>query len=428
MWAGRECLAVNLSSGPAFNWVEAVSLRVLSLSLLFASSWALVTPASSRAHEFNQPVVTVTLSNREPGRHPTLQTVIQLDAGATFDQVTVVSPPGSGIASDEDIPDGTIVGRLDGEAMTNAIVRPSCDVLSTFAVAIREATTNLASPDYPAYLSELAPGKHRLRLVADVSPSAEVPVLINYLSDIEPATGSVVSHIIVGNPLAPPQQFRTCTPVKSTTTVFGTTPQGTSLLTNADPIPEPQQPFEYTFTSRPDDDGHRHSQAISVLAREEEVLTEPIVELPPPPANLRLTLLGSTGRLEWDYDAPADQFEIDVTLTDAAGSNAAYPTFVSGDVREFEFGEQFVPRCGGPLIRYSVQAYRADVFSLVEEIGPFSGCVEGPDNPPPDVIRAPNAGTGSRGATLPVGVLVGLALAGATAIATGIVTRRRRSR
>ncbi len=153
-------------------------IRLFGLAVVCVT---LVVVRAAEAHEFPAPLVSVSLSSATPGGHPDLQTIFEAPTGAGFDEVRIVSPPGSGIASDADIPDGAVVGRLDAEATTNAITLPECNSYVAFTVPIREATTDLSSDSYPAYLRTLAPGPHRLRFVADVSPSPSIPILINYL-------------------------------------------------------------------------------------------------------------------------------------------------------------------------------------------------------------------------------------------------------
>ena len=274
---------------------------------------------TARAHDFPPPAVKVTLSSTTPGGHPDLLTTFDVPTGPGFDQIRVVAPPGSSVASDAEIPDGTIVGRLDAEATTNAITLPDCTSRVVFTVPIRKETADASSSSYPAYLRNLAPGQHRLRLVADVSPSPTIPVLINYLVDIDPVLQSVVTLVFVGDPTHPPQQFVSCTPEKSTNTLYGVTPAGVPLLTlaaqsvsptatftprsptatntatrtrtntpgtptsvrTASPTatstpapptatstsaPNPRLAFEFSFTSRPDANGQRHVQNVETIA------------------------------------------------------------------------------------------------------------------------------------------------------------------
>jgi hypothetical protein len=262
----------------------------------------------------------VTISLLEPGGHPDLQTTIELASGEPFEHVEAVGPPKSGIATDAEIPDGTVVGRLDAVSTTNALAGPDCNVTVPFSVPLIEASTSPTAPDYPAFLKARAPGQHRLRFVADVSPNAANPVIINYVFDLESTSGSVVSQIFVGDPTNPPPDLITCTPLQSVVTIFGTLEDGTPVLTSPDPLPAERLPFRYTFTSRPDDDGHRHTRTVearSVVARIEGrpspqptpgVPVDPIPTIPAP-ANLRLEPPRPTGEaiLRWD---PVPGFEI----------------------------------------------------------------------------------------------------------------------
>jgi hypothetical protein len=400
------------------RWLFAVAVVSVALSLL---------PRPADAHQFAAPEVTIRMSDRTAGGHPDLQTTITLDEGATFDEVRVVAPPGGTIAADLDIQDGSIVGRLEGTATTNAIVRAECDFTSDFAVSIREATTDTTSPDYPAYLNELAPGRHRLRLVADVSPSPDVPILINYLFDLDATTGTVVSHTFVGNPLAPPAQFRTCTPSTSVVTLFGRTPNAIILLTNADPMPAQPSPYRYTFTSRPDADGHRHEEHVEAVAQLGAVDRG---SPPAAPRNLRLFLLGATGKLEWQHDGPVESFSVQVLTTDLTGEGHGLlePFTVSGSERSFFIDTPQIPSGCDESVVYRVAAVYAGGTSAFVETEPVRTCVEGPENPSPQPVIPPDAGDGSRRSsskTLLDAALL-MTLAGGFSLVCGVALRRRR--
>jgi hypothetical protein len=386
----------------------------------------------AEGHEFNAPIVTVAVSKLEARGHPDIRTTIDLYAGEPFERVEITSPPGSGIAADADIPDGTVVGRLDGESTTNAITGPECNVSVSFSVPIVEATADINSPFYPAYLRDVYPGQHRLRLVADLSPSPEIPVFINYLFDVEaldgpiindPGVGQVVSRVVIGDPSNPPAQFRTCTPLRSVNYLFGMTPAGTPLITSPDPLPSEPLPFEYIFTSRPDASGERHTQVVTTTAAVDDFGPPPL-PAPPAPQNLALMLFGTSGRLTWEYEGPADQFEVQFTLTEAQGQNSTYPFFLPGSVRSFDFDEQFVPRCGGPRITYGVQAHVSGRPGLLEQIGPYDGCVIPADDT--GVIGAPDAGVGPSSDAVPWHIWLAMIVPGAMMIASGAVLRRGR--
>jgi hypothetical protein len=402
-------------------------LFVAAAAIVFA--WDGASP--SRAHDFEAPRVTVELSERVAGGHPDLRTTIELDASAPFDGVVVVAPPGSGIAEDAEIPDGSVVGRLDGEATTNAITREACDLRSTFSVPIVEATADVASPDYPAYLREVAPGRHRLRLLADVSPSPQIPVVIHYLFDVDPLAGAVVSRTVIGNPLEPPAQFRTCTPLKSVNTLWGVAANGAPLLTAADPLPEPQVPFRFTFTSRADADGHRHEQQVEAVARVAEVEGRPLPEPSPvalsAPADLRLTTTGNVAQLEWSYDGAVDGFVIErlEQFNEGDGHSILQRFSLGGGARTFELSADLLPpSCASGSVRYRIAAVRADIQGAFAEIGPLTAC-DGELRPRAGV-RPPDAGSGRRGGDGVPMSAPWLALCGAVLLAVGLLARRAR--
>ncbi len=369
----------------------------------------LVSARPASAHEFPAPEVTVTLSEQVAGGHPTLQTIVDTPSGAGFDEVQVAAPPGSSIAPDAQIPDGTIVGRLDAEATTNAITAPQCNIPVTFSVPIREATTDTTAADYPPYLRTLAPGTHRTRLVADVSPSPEIPILVTYLIDINPLSKSLVSRIFVGDPAHPPSGFRSCTPGRSVITLFGTMPNGEPLFTAPNPLPQPKLAFQFTFTSRADAAGIRHTQRVDVVAAvaptDRQPLAPPSVgrasppvpEGPPAPSGLRLVVVGPTLRLIWQHSDRANEatqgFHVRVRVMNEFGQTAVLYT-VDATARAFDLPAEFAPRCGGSDFVYGVDAFVTAGDSPFTEIpAPSPTCVR--DRPPDSVLRLPLTGGGA---------------------------------
>lgn len=370
----------------------------LTLLLVAAAALAPFKATPAAAHEFPSPVVSVVVASYEPGSHPNLQTTIDVPDGPGFEEVRIISPPASQVAADADIPDGTVVGRLDGVATTNAIALPECNVRSEFSVPIIEATTDTDAPDYPAYLRELAAGEHRLRLVADVSPSPEIPIQINYLFDIDPDGDRVVTHAIVGDPTNPPQTFRACTPQRSVNTLFGVTPDGTPLLTSPGPIDDPRLGFAFTFTSRPDDDGHQHEQSVTLAASAGTIDGAPApVPTAMPEDTLTFTLLGNAGRLDWTYREPADSFTvyIEVRSLEGEGHNLLLPFDVPGGARSFDLSTEQVAQCGRTVVTYRVAANIGDLADDVASLGPFDGCGIAGDAGAPSGVRLPDTGAGA---------------------------------
>ncbi len=401
----------------------------IAMLLLACAAGAVASATSAGAHDFDEPTIAVAVSVLEPGGHPDLQTTIDLATGTPFDQTMIVGPAGSGIASDADIPDGTVVGRLDAVATTNATTRPECDTTAPFTVPIIEATTDETSPGYPAYLPELAPGPHRLRFTADVSPSPDIPVIINYLFDLDDATGSVISRVFVGDPDNPPSQLITCTPLRSTNTIFGELLDATPVLTSPDPLPAAPLPFQFTLTSKADADGERHEQAVEVIATTQVA--------PTVAPELTLFLLGATSRIDWAYDGLPESFIVEVVLTPIGGGAPTVQTFsVSGGRREFSFGPDIIPPfCDRPLVRFRVASVANGVTGPFGESESIGGCVEGPENPMPvpspnaSDISGPNAGSGpaaehhGAATTLATTLMAIVASIAVAAVAFGIALR-----
>ncbi len=263
--------------------------KQLALVVPLAAALLWAAPRVAAAEPFPKPLVSVVISTAAAGAHPDLQTTIGTPAGLTFEQVTITSPPGSSVAADATIPDGTIVGRLDARSTTNAGSGTVCGTPVSFTVPIRKATADVSSPAYPAYLRTVAPGAHRLRLVADVSPWPSIPILINYLFDIDPATNATVMHAVVGDPTAAPTTFKFCTPQTSTNTLFGVTPSGAPLLTS--PAAAGARTFTFAFTSSPDAQGVRYTQTAQATATVGPMQYAARIPAPTPP--LRAPSAGS---------------------------------------------------------------------------------------------------------------------------------------
>ncbi|MDE3094994.1 MAG: hypothetical protein KGK07_03225 [Chloroflexota bacterium] len=238
--------------------------RQLALFVPLAAALLWAARPAAAAEPFPKPQVSVVVSTAAAGAHPDLRTTIGTPTGLAFQQVTITSPAGGSVAADADIADGTIVGRLDAKSTTNGGAGAACSTPVSFTVPNRKETANVASPEYPAYLRTVAPGAHRLRLVADVSPSPHVPLLVNYLFDIDPATNAAVMRAVVGDPTAAPTTFTFCTPQTSTTTLFGVTPSGAPLLTS--PAVPGARTFAFAFTSSPDANGVRYTQTVQATA------------------------------------------------------------------------------------------------------------------------------------------------------------------
>ncbi len=90
-----------------------------------------------------------------------------------------------------------------------------------------------------------------------------MPVIINYLFDIDPVSKRVVLRVFVGDPDHHAPQLKTCAPGSSTNTLFGITPIQTPLFTTPAVVTDPHFSFTFEF-SRPSAAGVRHTQRVSV--------------------------------------------------------------------------------------------------------------------------------------------------------------------
>ena len=362
--------------------------------LAFAVCAGAGNPLVAQAHEFEAPEVVVAISFLEPGGHPDLQTTIELSSGEPFEHVEVVGPAGSGVTSDAEIPDGTIVGRLDAVSTTNALVRPECDATVAFSVPLVEAPTDPSTPSYPVFLRDAAPGQHRLRFVADVSPNAANQVVINYLFDLDPISGSVVSQIFVGDPTAPPPDLVTCTPLQSVVTIFGTLDDGTPVLTSPNPLPPERLPFRFTFTSRPSADGHRHTRQVEARVAVSTINGRPTavptaqgtiepVPMIPAPANLRLESPRPTGEapLRWDLVPGFETYQVEI-IRDGGESGVG-----TAPGAGLPLPPEAQPSCTeGVTFRVSVYLEGAGVAGVAELYAPPRACTG---------ITAPDTGQGA---------------------------------
>jgi hypothetical protein len=397
---------------------------VIKLVLILALGSALLLTASApaAAHDFPAPSVAVTVSTVAPGTHPTLRVLINAPTGPGFDQIRIVSPSGSRIARDSDITDHTRVGQLDGEATTNAITRATCDIPTKFSVPIVEETADPASPAYPDYLRRLAPDQHQLRLVADVSPSPDIPILINYLFDIDPATDGVVSQVFIGDPDDPPSQFRWCTPLKFTNTLFGVVGR-TPLLTAPPALPEGGAPFRFTFTSRADADGHRHAAGVDVRATVDTSLAPSLAppdrEGPRAPFGQDLIFLGPLVRFVWQTNEVVESFEIEILEIGEPHTIIVARFSVAGDQRSFDLPDELEPRCGGRRFIYRIAGVQASGRGESAELRSPNVCVDSPDNRQRASIRVPDTGAGDAKQRSYAGSVLTLTLLGAASVVFG---------
>jgi hypothetical protein len=155
----------------------------------------------------------------------------------------------------------------------------------------------------------------------------------------------------------------------------------------------------------------------------------PAEEAPLEPTNVRLFILGSYARLEWEFapaanEGPPEGFELRIVVDGQPG-----PTFtVGGDARAFDFPPEHLPRCGGPRMTFGVAAFvTAGRSAFVEETIDFgTDCDVSTDDeivasPVPGAVRPPDAGSGMRNEDwTAIMAISSIALAGLVCIALGM--------
>lgn len=149
-------------------------------------------------------------------------------------------------------------------------------------------------------------------------------------------------------------------------------------------------------------------------------------EAPPPPTNLRLFILGSYARLEWEFEprpneSPAQGFNLRALYASVPG-----PTYVvGGDVRAFDFPSEYLPRCGGPRLAFGVAAFVTAGVSDYVDVEAELACVESVEDlapaPRSSSLQPPDAGAGMRQEDwTAVTVIASIALVGLLCIALGM--------
>lgn len=132
----------------------------------------------------------------------------------------------------------------------------------------------------------------------------------------------------------------------------------------------------------------------------------PPEEAPPEPTNVRLFLLGTYARLEWEFTArPSEPQAQGFTLRVLTNGEPGPVFVVGGDVRAFDFPPEFLPRCGGPQLMFGVSAFvEAGTSDWVDDAIVFSSdCHPTIEDPAPpvgagagDALQPPDAGDGMR--------------------------------
>ena len=142
------------------------------------------------AATFN-PIVSVTDSSTVAGAAGTLTFNIDLPLGNAQvipdlmpQGIALILPAGWGVAADAGVTDGLQVGSVNGTFTASNLGGP-CATVADYIPDLFDATTNLNSPSYPAFLKTLAPGTHKARYYGTdtIAGLANAAVPINILVD-----------------------------------------------------------------------------------------------------------------------------------------------------------------------------------------------------------------------------------------------------
>ena len=237
-----------------------VVLPILTLGFLCvpllpapAGPYGGVAPAGSFS-----PAVSASASNPTPGAAADLTFTLALPAGHLLPTgVAVFVPAAWYVASDAAITDGLQVGSVTGTfTASNDIFAEGapCTSDADYATALTDATTNVLSPSYPAFLTVVAPGVHKARYYGTHNIEGLANVPINILVDQMP-DGRDRLVVLLGDPGTPPQYGSDlmCTPLSFTLTLQGTTTTGAqTVLSN--PLSAARYPFRVTLASEWDID------------------------------------------------------------------------------------------------------------------------------------------------------------------------------
>lgn len=199
------------------------------------------------AGTFN-PTVSVADSSTTPGAAGTLTfKIIDLPPGDLLPQgIALLVPAGWGVATDAAVTDGQQVGDVNGTFTASNLGLP-CVTVADYIPTLSDATTNVNSPLYPAFLTTLAPGTHKARYygIDTIAGLANAAVPINILVDqLPPPDNRHQLIVIVGDTTTAPALTTEimCTPFTFTLTLRGTTtPGGQPVYTN------PSTPGTYQF-------------------------------------------------------------------------------------------------------------------------------------------------------------------------------------
>ncbi|HYM16298.1 MAG TPA: hypothetical protein VEZ14_12135 [Dehalococcoidia bacterium] len=232
------------------------------------------------AKENPTPSATVTVSSLQAGSHPDMQIKIGVPSGPSFNELRVAAPPGLTIAADAAIPEGSAVGEMEAVGVTNGLILPACELHFALDATVRKVTADPAAPDYLAYLRQVAPGRHRLRLADDLTHMAGVPLVVNFIFDQRQAgDGGILARIFVGDPSKPPLPLKVCTPEAAWLTLRGVTPAGVPLLSTSSKPITGTKPFSVTIISRANDGSDLNRQTVLAPVRMAPVKSPPAASL-----------------------------------------------------------------------------------------------------------------------------------------------------
>ena len=328
-------------------------------------------PTPGAGGAFN-PLSTLTFADTTPGANSDSTLTFQLEApDLNFADVVSFSPAEVHIPTDADIPDGAKVGTLNSQA-TLGLLNSSCATHTVVNFTFYEATTNTSNPiyasfnylagdingdgiadikpppvvtQYPAFLNTLFGGVKPLAryAAATVIPSAANFWVILQVAVFEP--GATVagqtfdpalgypSVSVLLDPTSPPGPTAIsdfCTPLTTTTTLFGVTQDNPDTAANEGGIgfrsnPATAGPIDFTVlaTSRRDADGDGIENNLDTCPFHADTVWDPRDSTPP---------------IEGDSDvfagaAVADGIPdtCDPTPTQASSPSGGQPTDHDGD-------------------------------------------------------------------------------------------------
>ena len=230
--------------------LPAAAILIAAAALIGAGRGAETTEATTF-----DPTLTASVVDATPGAHSDITYLFEIDApDAIFQDVVTFLPPEFEVARDADVPDGAVAGELEATA-TLGLINGACNsqlpVVFTFQESttdVRDLTYGYGTEDidgngliefvehYPPFLTTLFPGVQPIQRLYGQTIVAGTVNLLNFLI-FEPGAAipffpefdeelGYPTFAILNDPLAPMfvnpiTDF--CTPLSTTTTVFGVT-------------------------------------------------------------------------------------------------------------------------------------------------------------------------------------------------------------